>query len=113
LVSAELEWSEGYAVKLPLKYGTAGPNSTHVERCEINNDIAHQSLEHEKKVYQRLGMVVQFDAVEYGAGGRLWEWEKGTGHIAVLKGRYSPGADIHSKCSSVLPTRGSTYCTVP
>jgi hypothetical protein len=74
-----------------LKYGTAGPNSTHVERCEINNDIAHQSLEHEKKVYQRLGMVVQFDAVEYGAGGRLWEWEKATTEADTLRIRRTVG----------------------
>ncbi|KAF7505121.1 hypothetical protein GJ744_001261 [Endocarpon pusillum] len=45
----------GYTVKLPLKYGTAGPDPAHIERYQIDNDITCESLEHEKKVYQRLG----------------------------------------------------------
>ena len=46
---------EGHAFKLPLKYGVAESSQAQKERLEIDVDIAYESIEHEKEVYQRLG----------------------------------------------------------
>lgn len=46
---------EDYAVKLPLKYRLAGPDTLPSERYEADADDANESIEHEIEVYRRLG----------------------------------------------------------
>jgi serine/threonine protein kinase len=46
---------DGYAVKLPLKYRSAGPDKAPHEPYHADADITDESIEHEKEVYRRLG----------------------------------------------------------
>lgn len=45
----------GTALKLPLKYSTAGPNDAPIEDFKASADISYESLRREKYVYERLG----------------------------------------------------------